>query len=88
MIAIKILNSTSHYVAFLNFTSTKQSWFITLFSLTIINHMQPQFHLLFTILRLVCVHAHVKTLCARVCVFDWSKEGCGGSNACANTHQT
>ncbi len=35
----------------------------------------------FYILRLVCVHSHVKTLCARMCVFDWSKKGCGRSNA-------
>ncbi len=82
MIAIKVLNTTSHYVgvlkAFLNFTSTKQSWFITLF---VVNDHKPYATpislIFFTILRLVCVHAHVKTLCARVCVFDWSKKGCG-----------
>ncbi len=31
--------------------------------------------------QIMSVNAHVKTLCARVCVSDWSKEGCGKSNA-------
>ncbi len=43
--------------------------------------LNSTFFTFFTILRLRCVHAHVKTLCARVCVFDWSKKGCGRSNA-------
>ncbi len=85
MIAIRILNSTSHYVGVLKAVFKlhfDKSWFITLF---VVNDHKPYatpiFIYFFTILRLVCVHAHVKTLCARVCVFDRSKKGCGRSNA-------
>ncbi len=85
MIAIEILNSTSHYVAFLkivfklHFDKTKLVYYPFF-----VNNHKPYANPIsftFTILRLVCVHAHVKTLCARVCVFDWSKKGCGRSNA-------
>ncbi len=48
--------------------------------------MRPQFPLLLAILRRMSVHAHVYPPCARVCVFDCSQKGCGGSNAKNTVH--